>query len=150
MAQVELQPTFSKRVSMSSIDNEVELQRVCFDSLGCCPEIFNVTEAADGESDGIIHMAKIQAETIAWHYGDDPSEVPVWIFDQIREILANLLEQEGVEYVDITAYNFLLVGERVYIIDFGHATWIDNPPRATDDFLAKFLGGKNMWNPNFA
>lgn len=76
------------------------------------------------------------------------------MFEKIRNILANLLEQEGIEYVDVTGYNFMLVGDGdeqdVFIIDFGHARWISNPPRATDDFLASFLEGENAWNPEFA
>jgi len=50
-------------------------------------------------------------------------------------------------YIDITGYNFIENDNKLWIIDFGHATY--NYPRKMDEFVEKFLAGHNGWNPEF-
>jgi len=63
-------------------------------------------------------------------YSDDPQAVPEWVWDEIHRILAILYEREGIEYTDITSYNFMqeAVTDNIYIIDFGHAYYTGDGP----------------------
>ena len=81
-------------------------------------------------------------------YGEDPLNVPKIIWDQIRTIIKILYHQEGIEYIDITGYNFIEKNGKVYIIDFGDAVY-NKPDIEINWFLSKFLDGHNGWNPDF-
>jgi tRNA A-37 threonylcarbamoyl transferase component Bud32 len=54
----------------------------------------------------------------------------------------------GIEYLDVTPYNFIEKDGTVYIIDFGHAR---NVSDYLDDYLDDiFANWKLKWNPEFA
>jgi serine/threonine-protein kinase RIO1 len=57
-----------------------------------------------------------------------------------------LYEVEGIEYPDITPYNFIKVKNKIYIIDFGDAKYRD---KETNWFLTEFMDGENSWNPDY-
>ena len=90
-------------------------------------------------------MQKIPQMCIADMYGDDKEDLPSSLWDRIREILIKLREI-GVNYPDITPYNFIECGNLVWVIDYGHAT-IRNGE--TDKFMMKFINGYNGWNDDF-
>ena len=59
-----------------------------------------------------------------------------------------LYYEEGIEYIDITGYNFIEKDNKVYIIDFGDAIYTKSHIEM-NWFLSYFLGGHNGWNPDF-
>ena len=88
-------------------------------------------------------MERIEGMTLADFYGDD---IPEFAWKEVRRIVGLLL-QNGIQYVDITPYNFMIEEktEKIYVIDYGHAKKFN-----VNWFLMDFLGGSNKWNPDFA
>jgi hypothetical protein len=77
--------------------------------------------------------------------------VPDWIWKEIQRILTILYEREGIEYIDITGYNFIQETDtnKIWIIDFGDA-YYTIPERPINWFLKEILDGGKGWNPDFA
>jgi RIO-like serine/threonine protein kinase len=74
---------------------------------------------------------------------------------KVEHILETLFECEGIEYVDITSYNFMEdVDGKIWIIDFGDAyyTLEEKGAPAANWFLRSVLAGESgkAWNPDFA
>ena len=134
---------FIKEVLSVTSDQEIELQRIA-EKYNFCPRILNV------EREGCItriFMEHLEADCLAGTYGEDPDDVPEWIWDEIRHMVTTLYEEEGIEYRDITPYNFIEKDGRVYMIDFGDAKYSNHEP--VDWFLGEFLDGENSWNPDY-
>jgi tRNA A-37 threonylcarbamoyl transferase component Bud32 len=96
-----------------------------------------------------LTMQKIPEMSIADMYGDDEKALPPTLWTAIREILVKLSEI-GINYPDITPYNFIEHDDKVWIIDFGHATIrssTNNKP--VDNFMSRFINGHNGWNEEF-
>lgn len=93
-----------------------------------------------------LTMQKIPQMSIADMYGDDPQNLPPTLWTAIREILVKLTEI-GIHYPDITPYNFIEHGDKVWIIDFGHASICTK--YAPDHFMLQFINGHNGWNEEF-
>jgi len=112
-------------------------------------QIINIPKLWDyNESTGIMITEKIPNMSVSDYYGDNPTKVPKWIFNEIRKIVTTLYKH-NVEYIDITGYNFIEHENKIWIIDFGHATFI-NPKIPTNDFLKKFMKKKVYeWNSDF-
>ena len=91
-------------------------------------------------------MEDLEEMCLADRYGDDPAKIPKWIWDEIRRMLLILLNAEGIEYIDITPYNFIQKDDKIYVIDFGDAKYTDGE---VDWFLQEFLDGENSWNPDY-
>lgn len=110
-------------------------------------EIVNVPKVYDYNKDTkVLKMQKIQKMCISDFYGEKPQDVPEEIFDKIRNIVRTLRDND-IEYPDITGYNFIEQNDKIWIIDFGHASF--SASRINNDFIEKFLEGENMWNPEF-
>jgi tRNA A-37 threonylcarbamoyl transferase component Bud32 len=133
---------------------EIELQEVAA-ALGLAPAIQGV------DVGNVLHMDAIDGRCLAELYTDtDPDRVPRWIWAEIHRILEILFAREGIEYVDITAYNFVLetATQKVWIIDFGHAYYTKSVSAAAEGgvrtpdnwFLRQMLEGECGWNPDFA
>jgi predicted Ser/Thr protein kinase len=121
---------------------EAELQGIAA-SYGFAPRVHSYT-------DGMLKMHRIDGSCLADLYSDDPSKIPARIWDEIRRILEVLYEREGIEYIDITSYNFVEdVNGKLWIIDFGDARYRAKG-RRVNWFLREFLDGENGWNPDFA
>ena len=132
------------------ITREIEMQEISA-NYGFSPKIIKSTisfNKEDGKYIGNITMEHIKEMSIADKYGEDPKNVPKIIWDQIRTILKILYYQEGIEYIDITGYNFIEKINKVYIIDFGDAIY-SKKDKEMNWFLSYFLGGANSWNPDF-
>jgi len=133
--------TFSKVVSS---ELEIELQTIA-SKYGFAPRILTI----NGNE---VTMEKINGPCLADLYTDDPTMIPDWIWKEIRRILRVLLEREGIEYIDITSYNFIQESDtnKIWIIDFGHAHYTKvkegNP---INWFLQDILDGVRDWNPDF-
>ena len=135
--------TFVKRVSTDEdYENEIELQRIA-SSYGFSPRILE-TEIIDEEC--LITMENFGDRTLAKIYGTEATDIPLEVWNAIRSILTILYEVEGIEYPDITPYNFMEVDEKIYIIDFGDAKYRFGEPNW---FLAEFMDGENSWNPDY-
>lgn len=135
---------YVKEVDCDKAESEIELQTITA-GYGFCPKILNVEYEDDICR---IVMEDVEAECLANIYGDDSKILPIWIWDQIRTMVTTLYEQEGIEYVDITPYNFIEKDNRIYMIDFGDARYIDNDKPA-DWFVREFMEGENSWNPDY-
>jgi len=132
---------FIKKVSPDTIENEVELQNVAA-SYGFAPKVYDTSEDE-------IHMEDLQEMCIADKYGEDPKTIPPYIWVSIRSIIHTLYYKEGIEYIDITPYNFIEKDGKVYIIDFGHAYYYKSK-EMKNWFVKQFLeDGVNEWNPDF-
>ena len=90
----------------------------------------------------IMVMHKINALNLSDMFGEKSSDIDEYYFDEIRTIIKTLSDN-GIEYPDITGYNFLEHDNKIWIIDFEHA-------HIRDTFVDKFIQGRNKWNPRFA
>lgn len=126
---------------------EIELQDIAA-SYGFAPKIHSI-------SDNVVTMEAVKGMCLADLYTDDPAKVPDRIWHEVERILAILFEREGIEYVDITSYNFMEDDDgKVWIIDFGDAyyTTKEKGAPAANWFLRSVLNGESgkAWNPDFA
>jgi serine/threonine-protein kinase RIO1 len=121
---------------------EIELQRVA-STHGFTPKVLS--------QDGLeFEMEELEAPCLANVYGENPKDIPFGVWEQIVNILSVLYDHEGIEYIDITPYNFIEVDGKVWIIDFGHAFYTLSPNRPDNWFLRDFLiHGTYTWNPDF-
>ena len=132
------------------ITREIEMQKISYKH-GFSPKILNYKITYNDKDDkytGNIVMENLDELCIADKYGEDPNKIPKIIWDQIRVIIKILYYNEGIEYIDITGYNFIEKNNKVYIIDFGDAVYTKNNIEM-NWFLSYFLGGHNGWNPDF-
>jgi tRNA A-37 threonylcarbamoyl transferase component Bud32 len=94
-----------------------------------------------------LTMEEILEMNISDMYGEEAKDVPSYIFDKIRKIIIELNEN-NIDYPDITGYNFIEYKEKIYIIDFGDAKIIKSKDLASP-FVKDFINGLNKWNPEF-
>ncbi len=127
--------------SATTANNEIEIQTIV-SMLGFAPNIlYNYWN--NGAT--YIAMTKIKGMTLADFYGSRNIDIPTSIWNEVRKIVQTLYNN-GIEYVDITPYNFMIDdNEKIWIIDFEHAKKIQQ-----NWFLNTFLNGANTWNPDFA
>lgn len=136
---------FYKHIPISIAEDEVCFQTIAAD-LGISPKIHEVVKESDV---WIVTMDDLNSDnTLSNIYGEDPNKIPEWIWTEIRYIL-NMLLDYGIEYVDITPYNFMEVEDKIFIIDFGDAAYVEEAA-PTNWFLKEFLDGHNGWNPDFS
>jgi RIO-like serine/threonine protein kinase len=137
--------SWTKSVSNDKAELEIELQSIA-STYGFSPKIHRVTT---DDNWTYIEMDKIQGDTLYTLYGDDPEDIPDMVWEQIRLIIQMLYDEEGIEYVDITPYNFMESNGKIYVIDFGDARYIPETDEPINWFLEEFLEGTNSWNPDF-
>jgi len=150
---------------------EPKLQSLCAENYGFSPKILSVDKT--DLPTVTMEMEKVHGHSLYELYGDDPSKVPAWIWERIRHMLVVLYEREGIQYIDITPFNFMLEKEvavaeaeegseekkedkavdressdRLWIIDFGDAFYTEDEP--LNWFLERVLDGEESWNPDFA
>ena len=107
------------------------------------PKIINYDE-----ENKILTMQKIHGDNVSNIYGEEIEDTPNNIINKIQKTLS-ILNNNNIEYIDITGYNFMLdKNEKLWIIDFGHAKCRD-PLTKPDKFLSKFINGYKSWNPEF-
>jgi tRNA A-37 threonylcarbamoyl transferase component Bud32 len=135
---------FVKQVSADSSENEVELQTIAARH-GFSPKIISTSTQ---ENVCLIFMENLDADCLADVYGEDPDDIPTWIWDRIRTMVKTLLYEEGIEYIDITPYNFIEKDNRIYMVDFGDAKYT-KPNELISWFLEEFIEGENSWNPDY-
>ncbi len=121
---------------------EISLQQEAA-RLGVAPAIHSIVKH---NQMSVVLMTKIHGSSLADFYGSDP--IPGHVWDQVKSIL-QLLWNNGIEYKDITPYNFMLEHEtgKVWIVDFGHARKVK-----MYSFLCDILNGTghgDTWAPEF-
>lgn len=135
---------FIKQIASPLAEDEVYLQSIAA-RMGIAPKIYDVKK---GSENWIITMDDLgHTNTLSYIYGEDAEKLPEWIWDEIRFIM-NILLDSGIEYVDITPYNFMEVDGKIYVIDFGDARYVRREV-PMNWFLKEFLDGHNGWNPDF-
>lgn len=135
---------FKQTRSIAETNLEIELQHVA-SKYDFCPKII---ETKFSETACEITMEKIGTMCLADMYGDKAKDLPTHICSQIHHIIKTLYDEEGIEYIDITPYNFIEHNDKIYIIDFGDAYYKGTKPR--NWFHKEFLEDPTAWNPDFA
>ena len=93
-----------------------------------------------------LKMVRVGTMSLSDYYGETEEHINEDLFGKIRNIIQTLYDHD-ILYIDITGYNFIENDNKLWIIDFEHATY--NHPRKTNEFVEKFLEGHNGWNPEF-
>jgi tRNA A-37 threonylcarbamoyl transferase component Bud32 len=99
----------------------------------------------------ILTMKKVENMSISDFYGEENNQVPTNIVNKIREIIKRLLDN-GIEYPDITGYNFIEESGEIWIIDFEHTKFFDKDSIKKSnnyEFIINFINGLNSWNSEF-
>lgn len=129
----------------SNILNEINIQKIA-STYGFTPKILGFTKT---DTVYQIQMEKITSDCLANNYGENPSDIPDYFWNQMRAIINILYWREQIEYIDITPYNFIEHNDKIYLIDFGHARK-KSSSKSTNWFLKKFLfENVNEYNPDF-
>jgi len=136
--------TYSENRGPIETKLEIELQQVA-SKYGFCPKISSVKFTDTGCE---IMMEQIKSLCLADMYGDQPKSLPPFIWSKIHHIVKTLYDEEGIEYIDITPYNFIEHEGKIYIIDFGDAYYKGTRPN--NWFHKIFLEDPCTWNPDFA
>jgi tRNA A-37 threonylcarbamoyl transferase component Bud32 len=90
-------------------------------------------------------LIKIGNMNISDWYGAEEKNISVELFDQIRQIIKTLYDN-NIAYPDITGYNFIEHDNKLWILDFEHTYFIKHKHT---QFVEKFIKGLNKWNPAF-
>jgi len=138
---------FIKKIDARDAPHEIEIHRIA-ESYGFAPKILNVRE---GNRKWFVEMEHFgDCSDLACMYGDKEEDIPEEIWEQIRDMVQTLFTEEGIEYLDVTPYNFVENKEgKLYMIDYGDARYYDESV-GRDWFLQEFLDDEvNMWNPDF-
>ena len=120
--------------------NEYELHKKAYELEIPCPKIIDFFEE---DNYYILIMELLPGKSLADIYGDNPKNIPKEYWKQIHKIIYKLYYND-IHYRDITSYNFMLIKDKIYIIDFGDAQFIK-----VNWFLKDFLDGLNSWNPDY-
>lgn len=111
--------------------------------------IINVPEIIKYDDDSkIMVMYKIGLHNLSDQYGENAKEVPNKLFDQVIKIVRTLV-LHGIEYPDLTGYNFIeddcgVVG----IIDFEHSSLMTSS-QVNNIHIQNICNGYKVWNPEF-
>ena len=110
--------------------------------------IVNIPEIIDyNEKEKTLTTKKIKKCNISDMYGDSSRDIDSNLFNKIQKIIKKLYDND-IEYPDITGYNFIELGEKIWIIDFENSRVMKNK-ELKDDFVKEFIDGKNEWNPEY-
>lgn len=92
-----------------------------------------------------MKMVRVGTMNVSDFYGEKAEDISEDLFAKIRSVIQTLYDH-NILYIDITGYNFIECGEKLWIIDFEHAKY--NAKRK-NKFVEKFLEGAHEWNPEF-
>ena len=111
--------------------------------------IVNVPKIIDyNEDTKIMIMKKVGGMNLSDKYGDNATDIPNEIFDQVIKIVRNLV-LHNIEYPDLTGYNFVEDSDgKVWIIDFGHASLMTSG-QVDNIHIQNICNGDKKWNPEF-
>ena len=136
---------FKKQVQTDKVQQEVLLQMFASNE-GFSPNVQKIVPGENGTS--VIWMDAIEGKTLYELYGDSPHDIPPGLWNRIRLNLQVLYIEYGIQYVDVTPYNFMMDNNnRLWIVDFGDATIHE---KELNWFLVDLFDGRNEWNSDFA
>ena len=128
--------------SEEDVRREAHLQSLAYDYV-LTPRILDCQPT-------FITMEHIQGMTVADMYGTDIRRVPNAVKKEIYEIIHTLYKKAGIQYIDVTGYNFLIddTTGHVCVIDFGHARQQLEP---LDPYLERLFKMERLtrWNSVF-
>jgi RIO-like serine/threonine protein kinase len=100
------------------------------------------------EESKIMIMKKVEGMNLSDQYGDDATDIPNEIFEQVVKIVRNLV-LHNIEYPDLTGYNFIEDTDgKVWIIDFGHSKMMSTK-HIDNIHIQNICNGYKKWNPEF-
>ncbi len=100
------------------------------------------------EESKIMIMKKVEGMNLSDQYGDDATDIPNEIFEQVVKIVRNLV-LHNIEYPDLTGYNFIEDTDgKVWIIDFGHSQMMSTK-QIDNIHIQNICNGYKKWNPDF-
>ena len=100
------------------------------------------------EESKIMIMKKVEGMNLSDQYGDDATDIPNEIFEQVVKIVRNLV-LHNIEYPDLTGYNFVEDNDgKVWIIDFGHSH-LTTSTLINNIHIQNICNGDKTWNPDF-
>ena len=111
--------------------------------------IVNIPEIIEYDDKGrIMVMKKIGNDNLSNIYGENATDIPDELFDQVVKIVRNLV-LHNIEYPDLTGYNFIENCDgKVGIIDFEHAS-IRTTKEVNNIHIQNICNGCKKWNPEF-
>jgi RIO-like serine/threonine protein kinase len=123
------------------IEREFRLQKISAER-GHSPNVINT------DRETFIRMEHLYEDCLADKYGSRIQDIPAWIRKDIVEILWDLYDTCGIQYLDVSPYNFIEKNKQVWIIDFGHAR---DDLDYLDPYLEKIFNNWKLarWNPEF-
>ena len=93
-------------------------------------------------------MKKVEGMNLSDKYGDNATDIPNEIFEQVVKIVRNLV-LHNIEYPDLTGYNFIEDTDgKVWIIDFGHSKMMSSN-QINNIHIQTICNGDKKWNPDF-
>ena len=111
--------------------------------------IVNVPEIIEYDAiSKIMIMRKIDNNNLSHEYGEDATDIPDELFEQVVRIVQTLVSH-NIEYPDLTGYNFVEDNDgKIWIIDFEHSNF---KPLVKDTFVERFVTDSKYkkWNPRF-
>jgi len=114
-------------------------------------QIVNTPEIVEyDEKNKIMVMMKVGKNNLSHNYGENATDVPDELFDNVVKIVRTLV-LHGINYPDLTGYNFVEDTEtygKIWIIDFEHATLM-HPNVITNIHIKNICNGSKVWNPDF-
>jgi tRNA A-37 threonylcarbamoyl transferase component Bud32 len=125
----------------AAVRREAELLNIAA-SHGLAPEVY------DTDYKTYIEMEDLEEMNVSDLYGDDIKNIPANILSGMFSIVWFLYHVAGIEYRDLWPRNFIAIGDRVFIVDFGDAR---KKSKKCDNYLNSILkaGKITHWNPNF-
>jgi tRNA A-37 threonylcarbamoyl transferase component Bud32 len=115
--------------------------------LGLISNVLHVPRIVEyNEETRTLIMERVNNMNVADFYGENIEAVDTPVVNKIRAIIS-FLHNNHIIYPDITGYNFIEHENKIWIIDFEHATFAQ---KYEDPFVQKFIEGLNAWNPRFA
>ena len=105
---------------------------------------------AYGKETQVMVLEKINQMCLSDYYGDKGKNIPLDLFDKIKEVIKKLWDN-NIVYPDITGYNFIEYENKLWIIDFEHSNFKPLVKKEFVEFVNKFANDKQFrkWNPEF-
>ena len=112
-------------------------------------DIVNVPEIIEyNDESKIMVMKKVGNHNLSDNYGENATDIPKELFDQVVKIVRNLV-LHNIEYPDLTGYNFVEDSNgKVWIIDFEHSSLMSTK-HIDNIHIQNICNGYKKWNPEF-
>jgi tRNA A-37 threonylcarbamoyl transferase component Bud32 len=129
------------------VKRSAEIQRIAA-SLLVAPAVIST------DNETYIDMEYIDEMCIADKWGEDLGELDADLAKSIRYGIWHILlslHAAGIEYLDVTPYNFIEKDGRVWVIDFDDVNLLAKGCRTQNTYLKAIIDGSRPfeWNPLF-